>query len=114
MRAPRKGGKKDQSPGAILVECRMGAGREAKPMQADTPGWETRQLPGILPDPRGREKLALERHVRRMTQHSVVHTIAWESNGDVSARPSRPGPKTPIRRRSLGCANTFFDTDAKE
>ena len=59
MRPPRKGGKKDQSSGAILRECRMWDGQEATPRQADSPGWERRPLPGIEHDPRGRDEISL-------------------------------------------------------
>merc|ERR1712112_756904 len=94
-RPQERGGGKEQPSGAILRECRMGAGREATPKHADTPGRETRLLPGILPDPRGYEKLSLQRNVRRMTQHSVIHTIAWKANGDVSVLLMRSGPENP-------------------
>ena len=95
MRLPRKRGKKDLSSGSILRECRMGDGKEATQMQADTPGRETRLLAGIEPDPRGYEKLAMGRNVRRMTQHSVAHTIAWKANGDVSVLLLRSDPDNP-------------------
>ena len=73
----------------------MGDGQDATPMHADTPGWETRPLPGIEPDPRGYEKLALGGNVRRTTQHSVAHTIAWKANGDVSVLLLRSDPENP-------------------
>ena len=79
------------------MECRMGSGREETPGQCDTPGWPTRSEPGVDPGPRGYEKLALPRNVRRMTQHSVTHAIVFQANGDVSglllrSDPDDPGP----------------------
>ena len=44
----------------------------------------TRQKPALGADPRGYEKLALERNVRRATQHSATHTIGWKAHGAVS------------------------------
>ena len=95
MRAPRQGGKKDLSPVAVLMECRMGAGREATPRQAGNPGRGARPPPGISPGPRGYEKLALGRNARRMAHHYAVHTIAWGANGAVRVPPLRPGPENP-------------------
>ena len=73
----------------------MGSGREATPGQCDTPGWPTRSDPGVEPGPRGYEKIALPRNVRRMTQHSVIHTIGWKANGDVSVLLLRSDPDDP-------------------
>ena len=73
----------------------MGAGREAAPTQAGATGWETRPPPGISPGPRGCEKIALGRNVRRVAQHSVVHTTAWKANGDVSGPLLRSGSANP-------------------
>ena len=62
---------------------------------ADAAGRETRPLPGISPDPRGYEKLALGRNVFRMAQCAVFHTIAWGANGDVVVSLARSGPENP-------------------
>ena len=56
-----------------------------------------RQQPVLAPDPRGHEKLALQRNVRRATHHSATHTIGWKANGDVCvlllrSDPGDPGP----------------------
>ena len=72
-------------------------GVEESPGNWDAPGWPLRQKPGLAPDHRGYEKIALQRNVRRMTQHSATHTIGWEASGDVSAillhsDPDGPGP----------------------
>ena len=71
----------------------MGAGREETPWKAGIPGRGTRPLTGIEPYPRGYEKLAPGRSVRRMAHRSVSHTIAWGANGDFSARLLRSGPE---------------------
>ena len=72
-----------------------GGGREATPGHSDTPGWNTRQPPGIESDQRGYEKIALGGNARRVTQHSAAHTIAWKANGDVSVLLLRPDPENP-------------------
>ena len=94
LRAPNRGAKRSPS-GAIHRECRMGSGRGATPGQCDTPGWPTRSELVVDPDPRGYEKLALPRNVRRMAQHSVAHTIGWQANGDVSVLLLRSDPADP-------------------
>ena len=94
LRAPNLGAKRSPSC-AIHRECRMGSGREATPGHRDTPGWPTRIEHVVDPDPRGYEKLALPRNVRRMTQRSVTHTIGWGANGDASVLPLRSDPGDP-------------------
>ena len=83
MRAPRRGGKRDSSPGEIPTECRMGKRREATPGHPDAPGWETRPIPTIAPGPRGYANLATDLYFSRTTQHSGYHTISWMANGDL-------------------------------
>ena len=64
------GGKRETS-GATHMECHMWPGREAAPGKCGTPGRPTvRSETGIKPEPRGYEKLALPRGVRRMTKRS--------------------------------------------
>ena len=94
IRAPRCGYNVSEA-GAKHRECRMGDGVEETPGNWDAPGWPLRQKPVLAPDPRVSEKLATQRNVRRMTQHSATHAIGWKANGDVSfllhSDPGDPG-----------------------
>ena len=94
MRAPRSGAKVAEN-GGIRRELPMGDGVEATPGHWSTPGRPTRKKPALEADQRGHEKLALERNVRRATQHTVTHKIGWKANGDVSALPLQSDPADP-------------------
>ena len=91
----------------------MGSGRMETPGQCDTTGWPARSEPGVDPDPRGYEKLELQRNVRRITQRSVTHTIGWKARGDLSALPCDPTRATPARKKAQWFASTRYDTAAK-
>ena len=73
----------------------MGAGVEATPGQCDTPGWRARVVASIAPDPRGYDKLELVRNVRRIPQHSAIHTVGRKANGDVSGLLLHSGTGNP-------------------
>ena len=99
MRAPRRGAKVSGN-GGIRREFRMGAGVEATPGRWNTPGRPTRQKPALEADPRGYDKLELERNVRLMTTRSATHTIGWRANGDVSVLLPHSDPGDPGRAES--------------
>ena len=58
-RGPQERREEGQGPRIHPQGMPNGAGRDATPRQAGTPGRETRPPPGIAPGPRGYEKLAL-------------------------------------------------------
>ena len=86
----RKGARKGLKDGARR-ECRAGADVEETPGHCGTPGWRARVVAAIAPDPIGYYKLELVRKVRRVRQHSAIHTVGRKANGDVIFPPSPLG-----------------------
>ena len=73
----------------------MGEGVEETPGKCDAPGWRARVVAAIAPDPRGYDKWELVRNVRRMTQHSAIHTAGRKANGDVIVLSLHSDPGNP-------------------
>ena len=69
------------------------AGGDAWPVRHA--GWKARPPPGIAPDRRGYEKLALKKIARRMAQKSASRTNARNAYGAVGALLSRSDPENP-------------------
>lgn len=77
--------------------CRAGAGEEMTIGKGDTPGFQLRDKPEIIHDPRGFDRLELPRNHQRVIQTSLDLCQSWRANCDIQillydSDPDDPDP----------------------
>jgi len=84
---------KDETPEEQLRRvCRCGAGVEQNFMKGDTPGFPPRDEPAVVEDPRGFDRVDLQRNNRRITQSSQYLMRGWRANCDIQLLIYRSDP----------------------
>lgn len=78
-------------------KCRSGAGKEATPGKADTPGFDLCCSASIVDDSRGFKKLLIPRNHPRIIQTSMDQLQSWRGNCDAAlllydTDPDNPDP----------------------